>query len=155
MHKIHLSSLAPNAPSYELKILVLSGWGGTSSAGFHHQQNIIWNFHLCGNIEFLPHLLLSWWQLPYMLSYVSYVSFILSYMSRLSYMSYILSYMSYMVDNCHICGKHFCLIPQVGIKVGHLPCLAPLQSHFTHTLSSRYPCCHTHSYRHTDTGTQA
>ena len=50
----------------------------------------------------------------------------------------------------------FCLIPQVGIKVGPLPCSAPLQSHtshFNHTLSSRYPCCLTQTHRHTVTHT--
>ena len=41
----------------------------------------------------------------------------------------------------HICEKHFCLLPEVGIKAGTSPA-QPLQSHFTrHTdSSSKTPC---------------
>ena len=41
----------------------------------------------------------------------------------------------------HICEKHFCLLPEVGIKAGTSPA-QPLQSHFTrHTdSSSKAPC---------------
>ena len=63
-----------------------------------------------------------------------------------------------MSDMCE--ALDFCLIPQVGIKLGPLPCSAPLQSHFTRTLGSRcLNMTQTHTYRHrhtyTNTHTQA
>ena len=48
----------------------------------------------------------------------------------------------------HICEKHFCLLPEVGIKAGTSPA-QPLQSHFTrHTdSSSKTPCVVLHTHK--------
>ena len=39
VHKIYLSSLVQNAPTYEL-----SDWAGTFSTGFHHQHNLEFSY---------------------------------------------------------------------------------------------------------------
>ena len=89
VHKIYLSSLVQNAPTYEL-----SDWGGTFSTGFHHQHNLefsyIWealNFYLISQLKWVI--------------IAKHVSHILSYI------------LSHIVIYCHICLKHFCPIPVV------------------------------------------